>query len=65
MRIEDLLIAQARHRPGAVVCKTCTHTVTYGNLEQRSKQLSAGLLAEGLSEGDRVVVALHNGPTVT
>jgi acyl-CoA synthetase (AMP-forming)/AMP-acid ligase II len=62
MRIEDLLIAQARHRPGAVVCKTGTHTVTYGNLEQRSNQLSAGLFAEGLSEGDRVVVALHNGP---
>lgn len=38
-------------------------TVTYGELKQRSDRLASGLLAKGLSRGDRVMILLPRHPS--
>ncbi|NUR32068.1 MAG: AMP-binding protein, partial [Catenulispora sp.] len=37
-------------------------TITFGELDERSDRVAAGLAARGVRRGDRVSVALQNGP---
>lgn len=53
--------AVAPHRP-AVIMAGSAAVLTYGELEQRSAQLAAGLHAQGLRRGDVVAVLTDNSP---
>ena len=57
-RIEDLVRAQAEHRPDAVAVSFQRRQLTYRELDERANQAAHALQAAGIGAGDRVGVCL-------
>ena len=62
MLVEDFLIESARRRPSKVALVCGGQRLTYAELDSRSNRLAQVLLAQGLQQGDRVVIQLPNSP---
>lgn len=58
--IDDLLRTAARRRPEHVAVIEGERRFTYAELDAKAERLAAGLAADGLRRGDRVVVQLPN-----
>lgn len=63
--LAQALRSAARAEPGRVFLHCASEAadaerVTFGRLEERSRQVAAGLLARGLGPGDRIAVAAPN-----
>lgn len=58
----DAVLASADARPGEPALSFGRTTLTYGELGTRIRSVSAGLIAEGMAEGDRVVFSVRPGP---
>lgn len=61
----DLLVKQATERPDKVFLRADSaagpmSAMTYGQIEQRSRSIGAGLQALGLQPGDRIAIAAPN-----
>lgn len=50
----------ARRRPDAPAISSRTARLSYGELDERTRRLAARFAADGLGDGDRVLVALPN-----
>jgi long-chain acyl-CoA synthetase len=59
-RLAELIREQAAERPDAPAATCGGRTETYGELHERSSRFAAGLRADGVGEGDRVVHLAKN-----
>ena len=59
LRVEALLLAQARRTPDAVAVLAGGHALTYAQLDARSGAIAAALRAAGATRGDRVGLLLE------
>src|SRR5664279_785529 len=55
-----LLREQARVNPDKRFLKSTTDWITFGEIDERSDRVAAGLAAIGVAKGDRVVVIMAN-----
>ncbi len=62
--IHDLFVEQARTAPGRLAVTDRDGAWSYGELEEASRRLAAGLAAEGVRKGDRVAVVAHRSAPV-
>ncbi|MFF4806495.1 class I adenylate-forming enzyme family protein [Streptomyces sp. NPDC001351] len=62
--LHDLVDATARSRPDAPALSDGRHSMTYGELATRSRQLATALHLLGMRRGDRMVIALPTGVLV-
>ncbi|MFE7588535.1 amino acid adenylation domain-containing protein [Kitasatospora sp. NPDC057512] len=60
-RLEDGFLRQAALRPAAPAVLTAHRTVTYGELEARSRAVACWLGAQGVGRGDLVPVVMTKG----
>ena len=60
LTISDAVATHARLTPGKAGARDSRRTLTYGAWDERASRLGAGLLARGLSKGDRVAVVAYN-----
>jgi acyl-CoA synthetase (AMP-forming)/AMP-acid ligase II len=58
----DAVLASADARPAEPALTFCRVTLTYGELAARIRGVAAGLRAEGLADGDRVLFSVRPGP---
>ena len=57
-RLQDLLAAQAEHRPEAIALVFREDATTYAALEHKSNRLARAFQAVGCSRGDRIALLL-------
>ncbi len=57
-----LLVDSARRRPGDVAVRFGGRSWTFADLDQASNRLARGLIARGVSTGDRVALCCINSP---
>jgi long-chain acyl-CoA synthetase len=60
MLVHHFLSRAATASPDAIAVIDQTRTVTYGELDRRANRVAHVLMDRGMSEGDRVVLALEN-----
>jgi amino acid adenylation domain-containing protein len=60
-RLEDGFLRQAAARPDAVAVRTGNRTLTYAELEARSRAVARALLAQGVRRGDVVPIVMSKG----
>jgi acyl-CoA synthetase (AMP-forming)/AMP-acid ligase II len=60
LRVGDLVARNAERIPGAPAVIDATTTVTWRQLDRDASRLASGLLAAGVSRGDRVATVIRN-----
>ncbi|MES2976511.1 MAG: AMP-binding protein [Pseudomonadota bacterium] len=60
LTISDAVATHARLTPGKAGARDSRRAMTYAEWDQRASRLASGLLARGLSRGDRVAVLAYN-----
>ena len=60
MVIHDWLVTQAARTPDALLCVDAKRSLTYADVELRSRRIAAALAGSGVKRGDRVVLAIEN-----
>lgn len=60
--LHDWLFVHAGERPDAPAVATATTRLSYGELAERVRAFAAQIAADGVREGDRVLLALPNSP---
>lgn len=59
--VPSLLARHASERPGKLAYQDAVRSVTFGQLDARTRAIAAGLASLGVQDGDRIALYLPNG----